>query len=192
MRIIGIDPSLTATGAAAIDITTTPNGAIDGIFCETIQSGPKGKAHRDRLHRFLLIGIDIDGFFEESFGGEKPDLAVIEGPSYASSGSGTWERAGLWWSIISYLEGSGLPIVEVPPSVRCKYATGRGNASKDEVTVAAVRRYPHAPIEDNNQADAVILAAIGARLTGHPIDDLPKTHLAALDKLPPLRTETAA
>ena len=43
-----------------------------------------------------------------------------------------------------------------------------------------------APIEDNNEADAVILAAIGARLHGHPIDDIPKANLRSLAKLPRL------
>ena len=72
----------------------------------------------------------------------------------------------------------------VPPSCRAKYATGKGNAGKDEVLLAASRRYPHAPIVGNDDADAVVLAAIGARLLGEPVEDsLPKTHLDALAKL---------
>ena len=72
----------------------------------------------------------------------------------------------------------------VPASSRAKYATGRGNAGKDEVLLAVSRRYPHAPIVNNDQADAVALAAMGARLLGEPIEDsLPKTHLDALAKL---------
>ena len=58
-------------------------------------------------------------------------------------------------------------------------------AARDVVMISAVRRYPAADITDNNQADAVILAAIGARLAGHPIDDpLPMANQTALTKLP--------
>ena len=41
-----------------------------------------------------------------------------------------------------------------------------------------------ADITNNNEADAVILAAIGARLHGHPIDDIPKANLRSFAKLP--------
>lgn len=40
--------------------------------------------------------------------------------------------------------------------------------------------------------NALILAAIGARLTGHPIDELPKSHLDALAKVPALPAGVAA
>ena len=168
MRIIGIDPSLTATGIALID-TDHP----DRTYTTTAKSKPNGTSPFDRLHRFDTAANAI----LETLGGHI-DLAVIEAPSYGSQGAGTWDRAGLWWNTIRILKRLDIATIEVPPAVRCKYATGRGNADKDVVMLSAARRYPHAPIEDNNQADAVILAAIGARLTGHPIDDpLPKINL---------------
>ena len=84
----------------------------------------------------------------------------------------------------SSLAASGVEVLPVPPAVRAKYATGKGNAGKDEVLLAASRRYPHAPIVGNDDADAVVLAAIGARMLGEPIEDsLPKTHLDALARL---------
>ncbi len=49
---------------------------------------------------------------------------------------------------------------------------------------AAIRRYPAWDITGNDVGDAVVLAALGARLLGHPIDEpMPATHLRALAKL---------
>ena len=170
MRIIGIDPSLTATGIATID-TNHP----DHITCKTIQTKPYGKTIYDRINRIKHIRRHIT----EAIYTTNAECIVIEAPSYGSQGAGTWERAGLWWlAVNAVIDQDWGILVEVPPATRARYATGRGNAAKDVVMISAVRRYPHAPIEDNNQADAVILAAIGARLTGHPIDDLPKANLA--------------
>ena len=169
MRIIGIDPSLTATGIATIDTAT---GSIE---CTTIETKTAGENIYARLGRIK----HIRRYVTEAIYNTNAECIVIEAPSYGSKGAGTWERAGLWWlTVAAITEQDWGRLIEVPPAVRCKYATGRGNADKDVVMISAVRRYPHAPIEDNNQADAVILAAIGARLTGHPIDDLPKANLA--------------
>ena len=68
----------------------------------------------------------------------------------------------------------------VPPKTRAKYATGNGGADKRAVLAAVRAAYPQFTIRNDNEADAVVLAAIGARSLGHPIDDLPASHLAAL------------
>ncbi|MGX1809732.1 hypothetical protein ACWIGI_28760 [Nocardia sp. NPDC055321] len=95
------------------------------------------------------------------------------------------DRHGLWWLIYDTLAEQGHWVIAVPPPNRAKYATGRGNAGKDAVLAAAVRRYPAIDIIiNNNIADAVILMAIGCRLLGEPIDEpLPATNLAALERL---------
>ncbi|GMA22268.1 hypothetical protein GCM10025864_44320 [Luteimicrobium album] len=46
---------------------------------------------------------------------------------------------------------------------------------------AVIRRHPTVDITGNDEADALILAAMGARHLGHPIDDVPATHLAAMN-----------
>ena len=178
MRIIGIDPSLTATGIATIDTAT------GHIHTHTISTTPTSKDIKNRIHRFEKITTAIRDIIRD---GDHPALIAIEGPAYGShSAAGTWDRAGLWWHIANHA-ALGIDIIEIPPATRCRYATGRGNAAKDVVMISAVRRYPAADITDNNQADAVILAAIGARLAGHPIDDpLPMANQTALTKLPRL------
>jgi crossover junction endodeoxyribonuclease RuvC len=72
----------------------------------------------------------------------------------------------------------------VPPATLKTYATGKGNASKDAVLAAVVKRYPGWAVTGNDVADAVVLMAMGARLLGHPLESsLPQSHLRALDKL---------
>ena len=45
-----------------------------------------------------------------------------------------------------------------------------------------VRRYPHVDVTGNDEADALVLAAIAARLDGHPVDEIPAAHVATLTK----------
>jgi hypothetical protein len=74
-----------------------------------------------------------------------------------------------------------------------KYATGKGMIAKDAVLAAVVRRYVGIDVTCNDEADALILAAMGARHLGQPIEDsLPLTHLAAMDNVHWPATSNAA
>ncbi len=76
-------------------------------------------------------------------------------------------------------------MVAVPPNLRAKYATGRGNAGKDEVLLAVAHRWTHVCQPDGNDtADALVLASMGADHLGHPPVHLPATHREALTKVP--------
>lgn len=55
--------------------------------------------------------------------------------------------------------GYGIPVEGVYPSTLKKYATGKGNAPKADVIVAAYDRWPGADVRDDNQADALMLLA---------------------------------
>lgn len=110
------------------------------------------------------------------------DLYVIEGPAYSRAlGIGHHEAAGLWWAVRLELWEREIPVAVVPPSVLKKYATGRGNASKDQVLAAAIRRYAHMPISCNDEADAYVLYAMGLDYLGHPPVVVPKSHRESLD-----------
>lgn len=185
-RILGIDPSLTGTGLALVDTD-------DHLVIPTWTIATTGKADADLLDRHERIN-DIAGQVYNTAMGFGPggnqhprelpvDLAVIEAPSLAQkSQRGTLDRHGLWWTVVSQLI-SITTVIQIPPTTRAKYATGNGGAGKDAVLLAVAKRYPHVDITDNNQADALVLAAIGAHLAGHPIDELPKSHLDALAKV---------
>lgn len=177
--VMGIDPSLTSTGLAII----APSGRVQAL--RRIVTKPSGDTIRDRLHRLQRI-IDQIPF-------NVPSLAVIEGPSYGNRHGHQHDRAGLWWQLVGTLHAHRCTILEVPPTVRAKYATGKGTAGKDAVIAATVRRFPTLNIDGNDVADALTLAAIGRRLLGHPIDDpMPKVNLAALDKLTSIDMEATA
>lgn len=187
MRFLGIDPSLTATGWA---IATAHSTSLPGRWtphtiwrCGTIKTKPT-RTHMATLRRFH----DINAALTAEIGREPVDLAVIEGPAFSKNNGMAHERAGLWWSLYRALAVAGIPTLVIKPNLRIKYATGRGNAGKDEVMLAASKRYPAATITNNNEADAVVLAAMGARWLDRPIDEMPALHITALKTLP----ETAA
>lgn len=174
MKIVGIDPSLTSTGVAWIDVTGT-------IRVGRIRStGRAGSTIEQRWQRLTALTDTIAG------GVDRATLLVIEGPAYASVGGSHHDRSGLWWMVVDLALTAGSRVVEIPPAVRCKYACGKGNASKDQVLAAVIRRYPTVDVTGNDEADSLVLAAIGARMLGRPIDDpMPKEHLAALHKIAP-------
>lgn len=175
MIVYGIDPSLTATGIARVD---TDDRLV--VECQTLTSTGKSGAtlarRRERLNRLT----------DQVYGAlwNPPDLIVIEAPSLGQARQGgQLDRHGLWWMLVDALIDH-VTLVAVTPAQRAKYATGRGNAGKDEVLLAVARRYPHAEPQNNNEADALVLAAMGARLLGEPIEEhLPKANLSAMDKV---------
>src|SRR6185437_13090231 len=91
-------------------------------------------------------------------------LVVIESPSFASKFGHTHTRDWLWGKIYDRCyRDLGKKVLVVSPSQRMKYATGKGNAQKDAVLAAAIKRWPTVDITGNDTADALILAAIGCR-----------------------------
>ena len=74
----------------------------------------------------------------------------------------------------------GYPIAVVPPNVLKVYATGKGNASKAAVMLAAARRYPWADIVDDNTADAMVLYAMGLDWLGYQMEPVPQKNRDAL------------
>ncbi len=169
-RVLGLDLSLTSTGTAF---------AIDGqITTGLIKSESAGTTVLDQRGRLQGIRASIYQYMDSW---PVPDLAVIEGPSYGSKGAGTWDRAGLWWLVVDSLIGNHIPVAIAPPSCRARYATGKGNADKDLVLAATVRRFDR--VLRNDEADALILAAMGCDHLGAPLVTMPAAHRTGLDKV---------
>lgn len=169
--VIGLDLSLTSTGVAIADPL--------GTFTSNVKSKSLGSTWDDRRMRILNADLAIMKNVSE-----RADLVVIEGPSYNSKSTSDHDRAGLWWSVYRSVVARGVPVMVVAPTQVKKYATGKGNANKDAVLAAVVRRYLDIEVTGNDQADALVLAAIGRRLLGSPLEEsLPLTHLEALAKL---------
>lgn len=184
LRVVGIDLSLTDTGLCRWDIDEN-TGRVLTVRTDRVTSKPprtwrhpKAKKPspptlQQRQDRVRRIAAEVFTYVMDPHP-NLPDLVVIEAPAYSSRMGSAHDRSGLWWMIVNQIIMAGLPVGEVAPSARCKYATGSGNADKDVVLAAAIKRYPDARIDNNNVADATILAAMGARSFGYPVDSVSK------------------
>lgn len=176
--VIGLDLSLTSTGIAVIN-TDTGDVTIDRIQSK----GTKDATLEERRSRLTTLQYAVQTAITKAHEATEVvsiPLVVIEQPAFSRQTGHMHDRSGLWWLVVAHA-GKWYDVAEVSPTARAKYAAGKGNASKDAVLAAVVRRYPQVEVTGNDEADALALAAMGARHLGHPIDDLPKTHLAAMD-----------
>lgn len=168
MKIVGLDLSLASTGVAVI----TDHGTTTHTICSKPTKTPTLLNRTARLYGIKETVLDhVRG----------ADLAVIEAPAYDSRTGFQHERSGLWWAVVKGCLSLGIETVEVTQGSVKKYATGKGNAHKDQVLAAVVRRYLEILVDGNDQADALVLAAMGARAYGRPIEtSLPQLHLDAM------------
>jgi Holliday junction resolvasome RuvABC endonuclease subunit len=171
---VGLDLSLTATGVAALDDTATP-----ALQTNTIKS--KGKkddtllARGARLRTLSHNIIAITG---------KADIVIVEQPAFSQTGGSHHDRSGLWWLTVNKLQTAGIVVVEIPPTSLKKYITGKGNASKMEVVAKIIRLLPDTEVNNDNEADAIGLALMGARHYQTAVEEtLPKVNLEAMDKI---------
>ena len=173
-RTLGIDLSLTSTGLATIIGGEAPVMSVHRITSK----GSAKDSLTERHLRLLTIGSQVLGFVHRL----DPDLVVIEAPSFASKYGHPHDRSGLWWMVVGQTIALGYPVAQVPPTCRAKYATGKGNAAKDVVLTDVVRRYPDVLVKGNDQADALVLAAMGQRRLDTPVEaSLPASHIAGMD-----------
>jgi crossover junction endodeoxyribonuclease RuvC len=165
-RVVGVDLSLTRTGVASCDaaVSIESTGRKDATL-------PQRQQRLRHLRQLVIAACERGG---------EPDLIVIEGPSYSSKNAASQhDRSGLWWLLIDAFTIRGWRAIEVAPSTRMKYATGKGMVSKDVVLASAIKRLS-IDVTNNDEADAAWLCALGHELLGSPIVDLPQDHRAAL------------
>lgn len=160
--VIGLDLSLTATGVA--------RWGPDGLQLATID-GRKMTG----LPRLQMIRSEVSRWTRDA------DLVVIEGlqpAGHTSAAAYANERAGAHWLVLDRLAYLALPVAEVPSAKLKGYALGVGGgskATKAAVVAAVVRRYDASPNNDN-EADACVLAAMGRHHLGVPPAPVPKQH----------------
>lgn len=164
MRILALDLSLTETGWVAKPQT--------GVLRPPRSHGSGTR----RLAWFRDQVIEACRFY-------RPDLAVIEGYAYgmargASQSHSLGELGGVVRLVLHDLH---IPVAVVAPATLKKYATGRGNARKEEVLVAAVKRLGYQEA-NHNVADALWLRQMAADHYGMPgAVQMPKAQRAALE-----------
>ncbi|AXQ62294.1 RuvC-like Holliday junction resolvase [Gordonia phage TillyBobJoe] len=155
--VIGLDLSLTSTGIATL--TYDPTNGDHTVQLQTITSSPTGKTLADREARLTRLRQTIVGACRGA------DLVCVEGPSFGSNNSGTWDRGGLWWLVVTGLARLDVPFVEVPPATVKKFACDKGNGGKADVAAGITRLWPNEYPHGDDQMDALTLASIALVLS---------------------------
>jgi len=153
--VVGLDLSLASTGVAVL--------RAGHVFLHRVD----GKADDDPLQSWRRIKTTASQTL-----GHVPAVAlvVLEGPSWGSRFGKPDERHAQRWIVRGALLERGHRVVVVAPRTRAKYAALNGKAEKRAVLAAMRARHPDLTIRDHNVADALALAAMGARSLGTPID----------------------
>jgi Holliday junction resolvasome RuvABC endonuclease subunit len=168
LTVLGLDVSLTSTGGAKVT-----GGALGGDpWLFRVQSKRKGI---DRLDsQVTRIGQAIERC--------EPDLIALEGPALHGTGAYYHENAGLHWAVRLAIHRSGMPLAVITPATLKKFGTGKGNASKLDMCVAAVKRFDLDTVQED-EADALWLAAATLQQYGLPLVSLPAAQVEALVKV---------
>jgi len=145
MRFVGLDLS-TKTGLVIID--ESGNVLIEKEITSTHKTDPR---------RMIDLTNQVISHLNEK------DIIAIEGFSYASRGKGVSFQFGYGYSVQIELYKRDFDFLIVSPSQVKKFATGRGNSSKDDMILPIYKRWGYEN-ESDNVRDAFILAQI-ARAT---------------------------
>jgi Holliday junction resolvasome RuvABC endonuclease subunit len=165
MIVAGIDPSLTGTGLAIIR-----NGTPDKPH-RIGWPGHSAASDVERNRRVVNLTQDIERWIHT----HKPDLIVVESPAYAQNMPSTCDRHGLWHGILSFITNPAThyAYAGVTPTCRAQFAAGNGHASKQTVIHTVNHWWPHLNLRSepvsrmqDNEADAVVLATMGAAWAG--------------------------
>jgi Holliday junction resolvasome RuvABC endonuclease subunit len=161
--ILGLDLSLTSTG-----------WSVEGSH-GAIRVSSKGDERLKDVRDEVLSIIDKHN---------DPGV-VIEGYSFASRNSQSHAIGELGGVIRLALYEREIPYVVVPPTVRAKFATGRGNAGKNEVISAVSARTGiiWAGSGSDDMCDAFILEEMGNVALGRGRFAWPENQKSSLDKI---------
>ncbi len=175
IRVVGLDLSLSNSGIARFDDGNEipALSSIKPMLPVPAMGDAEGELERMRATAALIVTAATRGLADDD-----DVLFVIEGPAQHASHSGkSDERAGLRWLVALNIRRHGRIVMPKPNTVKSFWAHN-GSASKKLMLGWAERRYPDLHIVDDNIADALALASMGAR------------HRGIIDPRPPLANET--
>ena len=175
--IVAVDLSLTSTGLAiwrpgeALELQT-----INGKTTSGMERVAMICRHIWALTRDPNVLVMLEGYAYSRTNGKFLDLAELRG-------------------ILMYpLWCQSMLTMTISPTALKKYATGRGSTGKDKdtgeviptdktaVTMAARARYGHlVTIRNDDEADALVLAAMALHKYGAPLAPVPKANAAAIE-----------
>ena len=138
MNVIGIDPSLTATGYAVfIDSKLRESGVIKTNVKDTTEK------------RIEHIRDTIQNKIEHY----KLKTSVIEGYSYGSSGRAVFTLGELGGVLRNHFHRNNIEFTVIPPTVIKRFVTGKGNCKKDLMLLKVYKKFD-IEFEDDNECDA--------------------------------------
>lgn len=113
------------------------------------------------------------------------DCYLIEGYSFASRNSQAHSIGELGGCVRMALWENGIRYVEIPPTSRAKFATGKGNAGKNEVisSISAKTNIVWSGPGADDRCDAWILEQMGLTHLGLSEYQWPAVNMSALDKV---------
>ncbi|KUN37754.1 Holliday junction endonuclease [Streptomyces longwoodensis] len=165
--VVGLDLSLTGTGIAYRDGSTTT--------VKTKQTDGDGRLTQIEEAVQLAIGGEAYGL------GPLPDLVVIEDlPTHAKGAGFTGMVHGV---VRNLLRKNGVPYALVTPATLKSYATGKGSGDKVPMALAAYKRAQREFATDD-ECDAWWLRHAGLDQLGCPEFSMPAAQRAALSKVP--------
>ena len=163
MKLLGLDLSLTSTGYCF--------DGESGVIATGLLGTERLEAVKDDISNLLLAN--------------KIDCVLLEGYSFASRSGQAFSIGELGGVIRLLIHNLGIKLIEIPPTCRAKFATGKGNASKNEVISAISARtgivWGNPGADD--KCDAWILEEMGLARLGKQRYSWPDVNMSALEKI---------
>lgn len=162
MIICGIDPSLTGTGIAILD------AGRPVVHNRIGYPGRDGASDLDRSRRIVQLRHEIVAYVRRF----KPELVCIESPAYSKLFGSACDRHGLWHLLLHEFGVVGPNrYAGITATCRAQFAAGNGHASKQQIIDAVNAWWPHLNLgkRQDNEADAYVLATMGAAWAGDPL-----------------------
>jgi Holliday junction resolvasome RuvABC endonuclease subunit len=163
MNLMGLDLSLTSTGLCINEESFV------------IKPKPKG-AER--------LSIVSDLILETAFA-KNIQLVLIEGYAFGARNSQSHSIGELGGAVRMKLWESKIPFIDIPPTCRAKFATGKGNAGKNEVisSISAKTGIVWSGGGADDMCDAWILEQMGIAKIGLSKYAWNNQQLSALEKV---------
>lgn len=157
--VVGIDPSLSGTGV----VVFRGDGDHDA---KRFPSSSRGDKVRERNIRYLSVVSRVIDFIEDcTEDAGEPVAIAIENYAFAAEGRARYsaEFGGILRSDLCAWESTR--IYEVAPGTLKKFATGKGDAEKNDVMHAVMDRW-ECGFSSDDEFDAYVLARIAGCIAG--------------------------
>jgi len=140
----------------ALDLATTTGFAVlaNGI----VTHGAKDFAGKhDKTRHPGLRYLRFQRWLRDRIGEDKPEVIAVESAGHFKSLPAQSICVGFRGILLSTSAYYGIPLFEVGPSKLKKWATGRGNARKEDMLAAARKSYPAERFASPDACDAFLL-----------------------------------